>query len=106
MSHYGAKAEQQAFRHHSATLLCAVDSPDQLAWQLFSAGLISSPVRDQALVPMLSAMQKNGILLSAVESKIKVEPAVFHRFVELLQRTGNSTLAAMGMKMKAACGKW
>ncbi len=104
MSFFRGNPEQHAFRQHSADLIHAIDSPDHLAWQLFSDGLISSGVKSQVLVPMLSNVQKNGILLSTIEGKIKAEPSIFLRFVESLQGSDDSTLRLMGSKMKATYG--
>ncbi len=60
-----------AFRHHSFALIHAIDCPDTFAWQLSANDLISDETKSQALVLQLSKEQKNSILLSAVEGKIR-----------------------------------
>ncbi len=97
--------EECAFRQHSAALLHAIDSPDELAWQLYSSDIISSSVKSKALVRELSKEEKNSVLLSAVEHRIRAEPDVLATFVTLLREQGDPALTSVGDKIEAAYGK-
>ncbi len=97
--------EECAFRQHSAALIHAIDAPDVFAWQLSANDIISSSVKSKALVRELSKEEKNSVLLSAVEGKIRAEPSIFGKFVTLLRVQDDLTLRNLGEKIKAAHGE-
>ena len=97
--------EECVFRQHSATLIHAIDAPDEFAWQLFANDIISHTVKNDALVSQLSNERKNSILLSAVEGKIRADPSLFHKFVQLLRVSDDLTLRSLGERLRDAYGE-
>ena len=75
--------EYRTFREHYDRLYHAIQDPLSLATRLFSQGIITSAVKEQMSVLGLSRLEKNNVLLSAVEMQIKTDASV-HVVLETL----------------------
>ena len=90
----GAKTEDmssaafEAFRKCSADLIKVVQDQDVtvLAWELFSAGVVSNTVVDGVNTVGLSAVEKKTKLLSAVGNQIDAHPAKFQNLLQVLRK--------------------
>ena len=78
-------AESEALRTCSANLVRLVQDTDQLAWELYSDGIISNYVRESVTAEALLA-DKNTKLFSAVGNQIDVDPAKFPNLLRALRR--------------------
>ena len=76
--------EYHTFREHYYRLVQAIQDPLSLAAQLFSQGTITSAVKEQMIVSALTRLEKNSLLLSAVEGQIQTDPRVLHVFLSTL----------------------
>ena len=93
----------ETFRKHSADLLTVIQDPEVLAWELYSKDVITVDEREAACYHMHSRGMRTSSLLSAVESKIVVNPGAFEVFLSVLaKRPSVSDLCA---RMKDAYGK-
>ena len=73
--------EYRTFREHYYRLMQAIQDPLSLAAQLYSQGIIASAVKEQMSVLGLSRLEKNNVLLSAVEMQIQTDSSVLHIFL-------------------------
>ena len=76
--------EYRTFREHYYRLMQAIQDPLSLAAQLYSQGIIASAVKEQMSVLGLSRLEKNNVLLNAVEMQIQTDPSVLHIFLATL----------------------
>ena len=76
--------ECRTFREHYSSLYHAIQDPLSLAAQLYSQGIIAPAVKEQMSVVGLSRLEKNNVLLSAVEMKIQTDASVLHVFLATL----------------------
>ena len=76
--------EYRLFRKSYDRLYHAVQDPLSLAAGLYSQGIITSAVKEQMSMLGLSRLEKNNVLLSAVEMQIRTDPRVFHVFLSTL----------------------
>ena len=76
----------ETFRKHSADLLTVIQDPEVLAWDLYSKDIITVDEREAACYHMHGRRMRTSSLLSAVESKIVVNPGVFDVFLSVLAK--------------------
>ena len=76
--------EYCTFREYYYRLVQTIQDPLSLAARLFSQGIITSAVKEQMSMLGLSRLEKNNVLLNAVEMKIQTDPSVLHVFLETL----------------------
>ena len=69
--------EYRTFREHYDRLYHAIQDPLSLATQLFARSIITSAVTGRMIAMGLSTLEKNSILLSAVEMQIRTDPKTF-----------------------------
>ena len=83
-----SSAAFEAFRKCSADLIKVVQDQDVivLAWELFSAGVVSNTVVDGVNTVGLSAVEKKTKLLSAVGNQIDAHPAKFQNLLQVLRK--------------------
>ena len=93
----------EAFRKHSADLLTVIQDPDVLAWELYSKDIITADERDAACYHLHGRSMRTSNLLSAVESKIKVDPGAFDVFLSVLSK--RPSMSDLHRRMKDAYGK-
>ena len=75
----------QVFKEQRPRLMIAISSSLLLVNQLYSANVISEPVRNKLSVIGIAKDENNMILLNAVEDQIKTNPSAFMTFVSALQ---------------------
>ena len=82
-----SSAASEAFRRCSADLIKLIQDLDLLvlAWELFSAGVVSKSVVEGVSVVGLSPMQMKTKLLSAIGDQIDVDPAKFQNLLQALR---------------------
>ena len=83
-----SSAASEAFRKCSADLIKVVQDQDVvvLAWELFSAGVVSNTVVEVVSTVGLSAVEKKTKLLSAVGNQIDAHPAKFQNLLQVLRK--------------------
>lgn len=75
--------EQCTFQQHSIEIYHAIDDPDAIASKLFSEGIITFDVKEK-LSALRSTLEKNDILLGALEGRLR-DAGVFDKFLRVLQ---------------------
>ena len=97
-------SEHQAFQKCFAVLNNGILDPGWLASELFTRGMISSNVRQEAQLDSLAASKRTHKLLSAVEQQIKTSPtSKFREFLDILySEPAQKHLARM---LEEACSK-
>ena len=76
--------EYRTFKEHYDRLYHAIQDPLSLATRLYSQGIIAPAVKEQMSVLGLHRLEKNNVLLNAVEMKIQTDPSVLYVFLETL----------------------
>ena len=76
--------EYRIFREHYDGLYYAIQDPLSLATQLFTRSIVASAVMGKMNTVGLSTLEKNSLLLSAVEGQIQTDPKVLHVFLSTL----------------------
>ena len=93
----------EAFRKHSADLLTVIQDPEILAWELYSKDIITLDERDAACYHLHGRSMRTSNLLSAVESRIKVNPGAFDVFLTVLAK--KPSMSDLHRRIKDAYGK-
>ena len=93
----------EAFRKHSANLLTVIQDPEVLAWELYAENIISTAVRDAATYVMHGKGARTSNLLIAVESRIKVDPGTFNKFLSVLAK--RPAMSDLCRRMEETYGK-
>ena len=80
----------------------AIQSADipMVAVKLYSKEIISENTRDKVFLPILTKLDKNGILLTAVEDAIKTQPQVLVTLLDILNEFKPADLIAQEMHQK------
>ena len=83
-----SSAASEAFRKCSADLIRVIQDPDLLvlAWELYSADVVSASVVEGLNAGGLSPVEKKTKLLSAVGNKIDVDPTKFKNLLQALRK--------------------
>ena len=83
-----SSAASEAFRKCSADLIKVVQDQDVvvLAWELFSAGVVSNAVVEGVSTVGLTAVEKKSKLLIAVRNQIDADPAKFQNLLQVLRK--------------------
>ena len=82
--------EYRTFREHYDRLYHAIQDPLSLATWLFAKSIITSAVTGRMIAMGLSTLEKNSILLSAVEMQIRTDPKTFWVSVSFERRPFNA----------------
>ena len=93
----------ETFRKHSADLLTVIQDPGVLAWELYSKDIITVDERDAACYHLHGRSMRTLNLLSAVESRIKVDPGTFDVFLSVLAK--QPSMSDLCRRMRDAYGK-
>ena len=93
----------ETFRKHSADLLTVIQDPEVLAWELYAEKIIPAAVRDAAAYVMHERGMRTSNLLIAVESRIKVDPGTFNKFLSVLAK--RPAMSDLCRRMMDAYGK-
>ena len=67
-------------------------SPEVLACKLYSSDIIDNAVREKTNLASLTVLEKNGLMLTAVEQAISSDPQVFHQFIKDLDDKPTNTI--------------
>ena len=92
--------EYRTFREHYDRLYHAIQDPLSLATQLFASNIITSEVKGKMNIVGLSTLEKNSLLLSAVEMQIQTNPSVYHVFLSALKEDPSMQSLVEGMQSK------
>ena len=76
--------EYQAFKKLLSVLHTGIQSPEVLACKLYSNDIIDKAVREKINLASLTVLQKNELMLTAVEQAIFSDSQVFHQFLKVL----------------------
>ena len=93
--------EYRAFREQYYRLMQAIQDPLSLAAQLYSQGIIASAVKEQMSVLGLSRLEKNNVLLNAVEMQIQTDPSVLHVLLATLNE--DPSVQSLMESMQSKC---
>ena len=97
--------ECRVFREHYNRLVQSIQEPLPLATRLFSEGVIISAVKEKMSVMGLFTLEKNDVLLTAVEKQIQLDPETFHVFVSALNEDPSMQSLVESMQSKCLmCG--
>ena len=92
----------KVFRVYMEKLMEAIQSADipMVTVKLYSKEIISENTRDKVLLPNLTKLDKNGILLTAVEDAIKAQPQVLVTLLDVLNEFKPADLIAQEMRQQ------
>ena len=92
----------KVFRVYMEKLMEAIQSADipMVTVKLYSKEIISENTRDKVLLPNLTKLEKNGILLTAVEDAIKTQPQVLLTLLDILNEFKPADLIAQEMRQQ------
>ena len=93
--------EYSTFREHYDRLYYAIQDPLSLAIRLFTRSVITSAVKGQMNIVSLSTLEKNSVLLSAVEMQIQTDPKMFGVF--LLSLKEDPSMQSLVESMQSKC---
>ena len=99
----GKNPAYETFRKHSADLLTVIQDPEVLAWELYSKDIITVDEREAACYHLHGRRMRTSSLLSAVESKIAVNPGTFDVFLSVLAK--RSSMSDLHRRMKDTYSK-
>lgn len=88
------------FREHYDRLVHTIQDPLPLAARLLSLGIITPAVKEDISAVGLSTLNKNNVLLSAVEKQIQLHPQTFHVFLSALKEDPSMQLPVDSMQGK------
>ena len=94
-------SEYHTFREHYYRLIRTIQDPLSLAAQLYSQGIIASAVKEQMSMLGLSRLEKNNVLLNAVEMQIQTDPSVLHVLLATLNE--DSSMQSLVESMQSKC---
>ena len=94
----------EAFRKHSADLHTVIQDPNDLAWELYSKDIITAHEREDACYHMHGRSMRTSSMLSAVESKIEVDPGKFDVFLSVLAK--QPSMSDLCKRMRDTYGEW
>ena len=95
--------EYRTFREHYSSLYHAIQDPLSLATRLFARNIISSAVKGKMNIVGLSTLEKNSLLLSAVEGQIHTDPRVLHVFLSTLNEDTSMQSVVKSMQGMILC---
>ena len=72
------------FKKHYNDLQSGIQSPSELASNLYSGDIITQDVRDRGQMTTSTTLERNAILLNAVEQAISSNPQCFQQFMKIL----------------------
>ena len=72
------------FKKYSADLIKIIQEPEVLAWDLYSRDIITVDQREATCHHMHFKSMRTSSMLSAIESKIAVDPEKFYVFLSVL----------------------
>ena len=98
--------EYRTFREHYDRLYHAIQDPLSLATRLFTRSVITSAVTGRMIAVGLSTLEKNGVLLSAVEMQLRTDPRMFYEFLSALKENPTMQLLVESMQSKCFIGNY
>ena len=92
----------KVFRVYMEKLMEAIQHADitMVTMKLYSNEIISENTRDKVLLPNQTKLEKNGIILRAVEDAIKKQPQVLLTLLDILNEFKPADLIAQEMRQK------
>ena len=72
------------FKRHYSDLQRGIQSPSELAGELYSGNIITPDVRNRGQMTTSTTLERNAILLNAVEQAISSDPQCFQQFMDIL----------------------
>ena len=98
--------EYRTFREHYDRLYHAIQDPLTLATRLFARSIITSAVTGRMIAMGLSTLEKNSVLLSAVEMQIRTGPKTFYEFLSALNEDPSMWALVGSIQSKCFIGKF
>ena len=94
--------ELRTFHKHFADLFEGIQGPITLSLRLFSAGLLHRNTR-RTICSLERPTQQRTELLDAVERQISLNPQIFYKFVNELEK--DSPMQHLCEKLRSTCGE-
>ena len=98
--------EYRTFREHYYRLYHAIQDPLSVATRLFARSIITSVIKGKMNIVGLSTLEKNSVLLSAVEMQIQTDPKTFYEFLSALNEDPSMWALVESMQSKCFIGKF
>ena len=98
--------EYCTFREHYYRLYHAIQDPLSVATRLFARSIITSAVTGRMIAMGLSTLEKNSVLLSAVEMQIRTDPKTFYEFLSALNEDPSMWGLVESIQSKCFTGKF
>ena len=92
--------ECRTFREHYDSLCRLIEEPLSLATRMYSRDIITSAVKEEMSVLGRSRLEKNNVLLNAVEMQLQTKPSVLHVFLSALKEDPSMQSLAESMQSK------
>ena len=93
--------EYRTLREHYSRLYNAIQDPLSLATQLFSQCIITSAIKEHISVSILTRLEKNNALLSAVRVQVQNSPGMYHIFLSALKE--DPSMQSLVESMESKC---
>ena len=90
----------RTFQEHFADLFEGIHEPVSLSLRLFSAGLLHRDTR-RTICSLEKPVQQRTELLDAVERQISLDPQIFYKFVDELEK--DSPMQHLCDKLRSSC---
>ena len=94
----------EAFHKHFADLQTVIRNPEVLAGELYSEDIITADEHEAACYHMHGRSMRTSSMLSAVESKIEVDPGKFDVFLSVLAK--QPSMSDLCKRMRDTYGEW
>ena len=97
--------ELVVFRKHYHELQYGIQTPTVLASRLYAEGIIDGIIRDTVQISSTIKLEKNQVLLNAVEQAISMDSQCFHQFLGILEEEPSTKpLHSVIMTSYCECG--
>ena len=97
-------AEHRSFQRQYADLYRSIGDPSSLAAELYSAGQLSPDTKNKIFSRgVLLDSDKVALLLVEIDTRIRLDPSNYHKFVEALEK--DSSMKNLSDKLRSTCGE-
>ena len=96
-------SSSEVFRSYMADLMDVIQDADIpiVAMGLYSNKIISVNTRDKARISHLTRLEKNEVLLTAVEAVVSIQPQALDTFLNILNKIESASVDAIVQKMRS-----
>ena len=99
-----SSAELRSFEKFFTVLLKNIQNPVKLSARLFSADLLSTHIL-QAICTLEEPAQQTVKLLDTIKIQISLDPDIFYKIVNELEKDNAFTMKYLCAKLRSTCGE-